>query len=239
MRLVAAIMAVVAFCPATAFAASQLLVAIRTDVPVPFACADGACTVELTTYCLQGNRPAPKAGEAYVPLGDGSAFALVDASGATVPLAAEPTVTASRTYVSVKLTVPAEAVAGARGLVVGAGAVLVPVAWAGDPNPQTDVELAVAPTLAGAVGERLVNEAPEIGVALDLGRAANALAAGADEADLAAAAGAGADAGAQIAACQGLARRGGADLFACLRGRHDALVSDVNLRYWRALATGS
>ncbi len=238
MQFAAALCAVVAFAAPPAWAASQLLVAMPTDEPVPFTCDEATCTVEITTYCLQQDRPAPKSGEAYLLLGSGRPFAVVDAGGATAPLEAV-TITASRTYVSVRLTVPAAAVAGARGLVIGPGAVLAPVAVAGDRNPQTDVELDAAPALAASVAARLVTEAPEIGIAIQVGRAANALAAGTPEADLARAAAAGADAGAVIAACRDLAERGGAALQSCLRGRHDGLVSEVNLRFWRTLAAGS
>ncbi|MGH6717726.1 MAG: hypothetical protein ACREER_00285 [Alphaproteobacteria bacterium] len=239
MRFAAALLAVVMFAPLPASAASQLLVVLPTDMPIPFTCDDATCTVEVTTYCLQQDRPAPKSGDAYLLLGTSRPFAVVDAAGATVPLVAAPTITASRTYVSIRLTVPAAAVAGARGLVIGDGAILAPVAVPGDPNPQTDVDMALAPGLAVSVGARLVGEAPEIGVAIQVGRAANAFAAGTPEAELAAAAAAGAEAGAVIAACRSLAERGGADLHACLRGRHDGIVSDVNLRFWRALAAGS
>ncbi len=237
MRLVLAI-ALAAIGASQAAAAPQLIALLPINDPVALTCADGTCTAELATYCLQEHRGAPEPGHAYRPQGGGAfGFALVDAAGAGIPLDVEPTIRAARTYVAVTIFIPDGVAAGATGLVVGDGVVLVPEPVAGDPNPQTPEEIADATMLARSLGQRLVVASPEVRVALDLGRAANALTAGADQDTL------GADfppdSSVVLDACRGMAAMGGADVLTCLRGRRDALVSDVNLRYWRALATGS
>lgn len=224
---------------AGAHAASQMLLVVATAEPVPLTCAGETCTAELTAYCLQEHRPAPRRGDVYHVADGATPFALVDDAGARTPLAVAPRISAARTYTLVMVSLPAEAVGAARGLVVGDGAILVPAPVAGDANPQTAEDIAETIGIGRAVGARIARDAPEMAIALDLSRAANALDAGAPEAELAEAARAGSEAAALIAACQGIAARGGSSVPACLRGQHDGLVSDVTQQFWRAVATGS
>jgi hypothetical protein len=113
----------------------------------------------------------------------------------------------------------------------------VPAPEANDGNPQTPEDIAQAQAVAASLGRALVDGAPAVRVALDLGRAANAIEAGADRATFGGQISL--DAGAVYAACQDQETAGGADLLACLRGRRDGLVSDTNRAFWRALAAGS
>jgi hypothetical protein len=223
---------------ADASATPQMIALVPTDEPVPFACQEGTCTVELATYCLEEYRAAPKAGHVYTLHGGVAGLALVTAEGARVPLAAEPAIAAARTYVAVSLALPESALPDrVAGLVIGDGVVLVPEVVAGDPDAQTPEDIAEAVTIAKTVGYMVVAVSPEIGVALELGRAVNAIQAGADSATLGSEISL--ESGAIYAACLGLEAMGGADLLTCLKGRRDSLLSGTNVRFWRALATGS
>ena len=51
--------------PATA--APQILAALPVESGIELTCSDGICAAQLSTYCLQRERPAPSMGTAYVP----------------------------------------------------------------------------------------------------------------------------------------------------------------------------
>ncbi|MBM3583183.1 MAG: hypothetical protein FJX36_01815 [Alphaproteobacteria bacterium] len=58
----------------------------------------------------------------------------------------------------------------------------MPAPEAGDGDPQTPEDIAQAITVAASLGRSLVEDAPGMRVALELGRVTNALEAGADRA---------------------------------------------------------
>jgi len=53
--------------PGQSQAAPQILAVLATETGVPFTCDGEFCRVDLSTYCLQRDRPAPQAGTQYLP----------------------------------------------------------------------------------------------------------------------------------------------------------------------------
>jgi len=138
---------------APAQAAPQVLALVATGAPVPLHCADDNCLVELPSLCLQPERRAPQAGRAYRPwqaadirvVGAGA-----DGAPQSLPLPAAASLTAARTHVAVRLSLPRDWVerhfgAGA-GVEVHHTAALVPVPAADDLKPLQPAEVAQAAT---------------------------------------------------------------------------------------------
>lgn len=55
----------------------QVLGLIASTAPIPLACADGACTALVSSFCLQEDRPPPGAGQRYDTAGAGDVTLLV------------------------------------------------------------------------------------------------------------------------------------------------------------------
>ena len=163
-------------------AAPQVLAVLATDGGIPLTCAEGVCEADISTFCLQRNRPPPDIGTAYAPAAPG-AFTLVvtDADGAERRLPAEPHVVFVErrgfTAVSVRLREDVLAALGAVGarIEVGANASLVPVPRQGDPDPLTAGEIARAVGPLRALGSRVVDGSADAKAAGVLGRMVNAL----------------------------------------------------------------
>jgi len=135
-----------------ASAASQVLGLVASNgAPTPLTCVDGQCSAQFSTFCLQQNRPAPSRGDGYGVAAGGSLTLVVrNAAGQTLRLPVDDALDIHSLigFTSVEISLPAaklaELGATAVAVEVGPAVSLVPVATAGDPNPQTDDELALA-----------------------------------------------------------------------------------------------
>jgi hypothetical protein len=135
-----------------ASAASQVLGLVASNgVPTPLTCVDGRCTAQFSTFCLQQSRPAPSRGDDYT-VAPGGSLTLVarTAAGQTLRIPANDTLRINSLigFTSVEISLPkarlAELGATEVAVEVGPAVSLVPVAAAGDPNPQSEDELALA-----------------------------------------------------------------------------------------------
>ena len=165
-----------------AWAAPQVLAALATDGGIPLTCAEGVCEADISTFCLQRDRPPPDIGAAYAPAAPG-AFTLVvtDADGAERRLPAAPHVVFVErrgfTAVTARLREDVLAALGAVGarIEVGANASLLPVPRKGDPDPLTADEIARAVGPLRALGTRVVDGSADAEAARVVGRMVNAL----------------------------------------------------------------
>jgi hypothetical protein len=144
--------AVVAFATPGAVAAPQVLGLVASNgVPTPLTCDGIVCSAHFSSFCLQQNRPAPGHGDRYT-IAPGSELTLVvtTADGKTLRLPGREhlTVESEIGFTSVSVRLPqaklAELGASAAAVEVGPTASLLPVATAGDPNPQAADEIALA-----------------------------------------------------------------------------------------------
>ena len=246
-------------------AAPQILALLETDTATKLVCEDGTCRAEFTTYCLQKERDIPVASTPYeVAKGHRLNLVLTDADGTTSTVPATEHVrvaTARRGHTAVVIEIDESALAklGAISAAIefGGGVALTPVPTAGDPNPQTaqDIALAVGPLRmtgtrkidkAGGTVEtvwalnRLVNAVPE-GAGKDRTaraglwrRAMNTPLGSAPKARVETAA-------QEFKTCwdSRVVEVGAVSLKSCLQRRHDRLMWDNVLRYWDAVGAGT
>jgi hypothetical protein len=139
----------IALSPAPAQAAPQILGLIASIEPVPMTCVGGICTAELSAVCLQQHRPTPPTGTVYRPAKRSHiTLTVTGPSGVNhrLPVAATLSFTSLRQFSAVKVSLPEATVRrlgdGAAWLSVGPMASIIPVAIAGDPNPQSASEIA-------------------------------------------------------------------------------------------------
>ena len=165
-----------------ALAAPQVLAALATDGGIPLTCADGVCEADISTFCLQRNRPAPDVGATYTPAAPGAiSLVVTDATGAERRLPAEAHVVFEErrgfTAVSARLGEDVLAALGAVSarIEVGANASLVPVPRKGDPDPLTAGEIARAVGPLRTLGSRVVDGSADAKAARVVGRMVNAL----------------------------------------------------------------
>lgn len=117
--------------------APQILGVMASAEPLPMTCADGTCRAELTTFCLQSNRPVAELGTPYRLGGGGITLVvtLADRSVVRVPVDGRASLATSHTYTSATLGVTLEPALAERaldvGIVVAARTSLVPVERAG------------------------------------------------------------------------------------------------------------
>ena len=151
-----------------ALAAPQILAVLATNGGVPFACADGLCQADISTFCLQRDRPAPEVGTAYLPA-EPSVFTLVaiDANGneRRLPAAGYVTFIESRGFTAISARLGEDVLVGlgavgAR-LELGANASLVPVPRQGDPDPLTAGEIAYVTGPLRNLGALVVDGSPD------------------------------------------------------------------------------
>src|SRR5262245_10243716 len=144
--------AVVGMPTAGASAASQVLGLVASNgAATPLACVDGQCSAQFSTFCLQQNRPAPSRGDDYAVAAGGSLTLLAKtAAGQTLRIPANDMLQIHSLigFTSVEISLPKAKLAelGATDLAVEVGPTvsLIPIAKSGDPNPQTDDEVALA-----------------------------------------------------------------------------------------------
>ncbi len=164
--------AVIFAAPYTASAAPQILAALPVQSGIKLTCAEGVCAAELSTYCLQRERPAPSMGTAYVPASD-EQFTLVltadSGKEVRVPASQHMTFVEHRGFMAVAASIEmgrlrALGATDAK-LVVWEGASLIPVAEPNDPNPLTEDEIAFVTDSLRDHGQRIVDETPKAATA--------------------------------------------------------------------------
>lgn len=136
---------------APAVAAPQVLGLVASIAPVTLTCAGETCTAQLSAFCLQREREVPVERAAY-RAADPKAFTLIasqaDGSSIRLPAGEQVTFASAFGYASVRVSVPHglldELGAAALAVEVAPGAALVPMPVAGDPDPQTEAEIALA-----------------------------------------------------------------------------------------------
>lgn len=243
-----------------AYAAPQILGLIAYNDALALTCDRGACSVELTTLCLQKHRDNPSSGTAYRFHGDRPANLIVTAAdGAKRSLAADDyvSVTAARGFASVRVEITERQMrdlgAVRAELDVSGRLSLVPLAVAGDPNPITESELDYAMAVlrteadrwlassdggpvAARVVNRMINITPRRGRMTAAGRI-----------DLWSATVAAGDLGEPQAGLRraeeiyGVCRYSVEDagsyfnMRRCLQSKHDELMQDINREYWQAV----
>jgi len=244
-------------------AAPQVLGIVATNGPVPLACDDGGCRADLSSFCLQQPRENPGPGQSYIPV-DGADIALLgrNEAGETVRLSAAPYLNfnTARGFTAIEVVLPRGKLAalGLSGLAVEIGekVSLLPAAAAGDSDPQTAKEIAVATGVHREKGAEFFDEAGESGDAIRLANwMINALPAH----DRSAADSDGQVLAAAIAAPSGQAADGKGialarqmyatcqhkvdvthhieNMRACLEGTHDRLVVNTNIDFWNSLGS--
>ena len=133
-------------------AATQILGIVASNgVPTPLRCQDGSCRGFFSSFCLQEDRPAPHVYTAY-RLAPGGGLTLLatraDGSKIRVPAEAMADLRSEIGFSSVTISIP-EAKLKALGVVdasieVAPMTTALPVPVAGDPDPQTPEEIALA-----------------------------------------------------------------------------------------------
>lgn len=147
----AAVLAVAALAADPASAAPQVLGVVASIAPVEMTCTGELCTARLSAFCLQRERDVPTDRTLY-HAADPGAFALIlsraDGSKVVIPADGRVGFASAFGFASVRATVAAgllsqwDAVSIA--IEVAPAAALVPAPVAGDPNPQSEAEIALA-----------------------------------------------------------------------------------------------
>jgi hypothetical protein len=139
----------IALLPARAQAAPQILGLIASTEPVPMTCANGICTAELSSVCLQQHRPTPPTGTVYRPArGTHITLMVTGPNGIKRRMRVEAVIdfTSLRQFSAVKVSLPEATVRqlgnGQAKLSVGPMASIIPIAVEGDSNPQSAGEIA-------------------------------------------------------------------------------------------------
>lgn len=242
-----------------AAAAPQVLGVVAISEARPMTCAEGRCVAHLSTFCIQRAREAPATGTVYAPAPGERGIALVvtTAEGARLRLPAGPYLRfeSQGGYSSVRASLAQDSLralgGAAASLEVGALAVLVPEPVPGDPDPLSELEIALATGPLRAAAQDLFDRAGN--QRADAARLTSVLINALPEHRPPTVAerdelwarniGAGMLEGlsevatkrAQMAygACRWQAEHGyGKGLRDCLRATHDALMMDVNQTYW-------
>lgn len=249
-------LAAVSFFPTTGKAAPQILAALPVESGIELSCSGGVCAAQLSTYCLQRERPAPSMGTAYVPARK-EHFTLVlthdNGNEVRVPAGDHMVFVENRGFMSVAASIEMGRIkalgATAASLVVWEGASLIPVPVANDPNPLTDEEIAYVTDSLREMGKATVDNTPKAGTAKLLAKLNAALPASGpvtasnfdtlwrnaigDEVPLPAAGPALNGAREAYDRCYGgKATYGLSGLKRCLEFQHDDLIRDLNIDYW-------
>lgn len=166
----AAVLVAAALWAAPAGAAPQVLGLVADNgFPTPLTCDGFQCSAQFSTFCLQEARSSPSTGTAYAPAPDGAVWLVAtapDGRSVRLPAADHLRIGTLIGFTSVTMSLPegerAE-LAGALGaepadvqlaVEVGPGVSLVPVPVAGDPDPQSEQEIALATGPMRAAAER-------------------------------------------------------------------------------------
>jgi hypothetical protein len=243
-----------------AAAAPQIIAVLPSDAGVPFACADGQCRADLSTYCLQRERPAPKRGTVYSPAAAEDFKLVIETAAGTrvVDAAQHVGFVESRGFMAIaavidepRLQALAEGAVKSAVLRVGKAASLLPEPQTGDPNPLTEKEIAYVTTWRRQQGAEIVDAKPQARTVRVLAGLSNRLPASGftepalfdrlwkdaigDEFGTALPTSEPAldRANIEIKRCsEGAARHSYGGLRNCLQYRHDDLIRDLNIEYW-------
>jgi hypothetical protein len=254
--LVLACLLAITFQPAELQAAPQIMALLETGSPTPLVCENGQCSGEFSGFCLQKERPDPKPGTQYRAEGGELTLVVTDASGVKRRLPADDylEIVTKRSYTAVRIGLPESVMrdlgAVSVALEIGERVALVPVAQPGDKDPQTEADIALALGPQRSLGERVLQQSPaESGAVALTNRMLNALPKGRTSDDIrnglwnrAVAPYGGAYPLDSVARAQGFYRRCMAkvengDFYTlrdCLEIGHDALMLDINRKYWEA-----
>lgn len=149
--IVAAAVVLFSLLPGTAWAAPQIMGLVATAEPAPMQCADGQCTALLSAFCLQEKRLPPDFHSAYLPADSGQVVLVVTAAeGRTTRMEAGGLVEfrSRYGYTAIEARLPLDRLDVIQpislALEVRPRAALLPVARAGDPDPLTAAEIAIA-----------------------------------------------------------------------------------------------
>lgn len=238
-------------------AAPQILAALPVESGIELNCNAGICAAQLSTYCLQRERPSPSMGTAYVPAHpEHFTLVLQDDAGqeVRVPAGDHMVFVENRGFMAVAASIElgrmkALGASSAR-LVVWQGASLIPVAEAGDPNPLTAEEIAFVTSSLRNHGNDMVDSKPEAATAQLLAKLNAALPAeGAlastsfdgmwrhaigDDVPLPAAGPALGAAKSAFEDCAVGKSQALGGLKRCLDYKHDDLIRGLNIDYWQS-----
>lgn len=137
-----------AFPLSSVHAAPQILGLIAPVEPVPLTCVEGTCSAEITSMCLQKDRPAPVLGTVYKPAKTTRITLVVEGHGGlrrTLPIAKYVEIKSFSMYYLVSIRVPEDVVAtlgeGKAALVIEPLSSAIPVTVEGDPKSLTAREI--------------------------------------------------------------------------------------------------
>jgi hypothetical protein len=248
--------------PVTAQAAPQMLGLPQTAGATPLYCSGGSCTAELSAFCLQADRDAPRAGTVYKPVDPNSiVLRLTRADGSVISRPAGKFVrfTSARGHFAVRIAIDKTTLArlGAvkAAVRVGRQVSLLPNPVTGDKRPHKAAEIkSVSRELRADAAPLADGDSPNAVAARALNRAINLLPFG-DDTDprwrkslwsKAVKGVQGKDAspvGLGLVRhwqriCRGYPLRRGAYRL-CLERGHDGLIGQVNRDYWKITGAGS
>jgi hypothetical protein len=144
--------AVLALPAADAWAATQVLGLVASNgAPTELNCQGTTCRAHFSAFCLQQDRPAPSHGDRYqlAPTGDLTLIATTaDGRRLRLPGGAYLEINSEIGFTSVEISLSKAKLAAlgatAVAVEVGPDVSLLPMALAGDPNPQSADEIALA-----------------------------------------------------------------------------------------------
>jgi len=155
---------------APAGAAPQILGLVADNgFSTPLTCDGFQCSAQFSTFCLQEARSSPSTGTAYTPAPDGAVWLVAtapDGRSLRLPAADHLKIGTLIGFTSVTMSLSEGQRAGLAvalgtapeevqlAVEVGPGVSLVPVPVAGDPDPQTEQEIALATGPMRAAAER-------------------------------------------------------------------------------------
>ncbi len=158
-------------------AAPQILAVLETDVGIAFVCDDGICKAQLSTYCLQRERPAPSMGAVYLPAvaEDFTLTVNAETQSPTHFVAADHvTFIESRGFMSIAAVIfekDLQKLGGTNAVIrVAANASMLPEPVAHDPNPLTEKEIAFATQSLRPIGTKIADQTPQASAARLLAR---------------------------------------------------------------------
>lgn len=260
---VAVAMLVSALPVSQAQAAPQILAVLETDVGVPFVCDQGICKAQLSTYCLQRERPAPTLGAVYVPAAAEDFTLTVNADSQSPihhPASKHVSFIEARGFMAVAAVIrekDLKALGGTNAVIrVASNASMLPVPVPNDPNPLTEKEIAYATDSLRKHGNSIADQTPQASAARLLARVMQTLPVRGTVED--GAAGhlwqneIGDDVPMDPIHQGGFTRARDAyqDCFAgsqatsfggvrrCLEFKHDDLIRDINIDYWDSRVSG-
>jgi hypothetical protein len=249
--------------PGAVQAAPQSLGLVATTEPVPMICDEDGCVVQLSSFCLQGDRKSPNFNTPYhVDGGTGLWLHLTDADGGhrTIPAEGLARFVSIRGYTAVEANVStsdmADLGAVAISVEVGKLVTLFPEAIPGDPNPITPEEVAFAKGEARRLAASIFDSTEGLGHTISIiDRSINSLTSMSrlsdeERRDLWSRV-----AGAPLDTEPDARTRGAAQMFSeclddlrrkmvfglrnCLEGRRDEVLIRANVTLWNGLGTGS